>query len=133
MHPGASTVFAASFIASQAGAWQPRRMKRHTALLALLVVPVLSGCLAKTAVGVVTAPVRIASKGVDWATTSQSEADEKRGREIRRREEALGKVQRSYEKHRRQCENGDQRACDTARAEYDQMQQIMPSVPYEPR
>ena len=53
----------------------------------------LSGCLG-TVADVVTAPVKVAGKAVDLATTSQSEADEKRGREIRRREERLGKLER---------------------------------------
>lgn len=97
-------------------------MKRIALLAPVLLVPVLSGCLARAAVGVVTAPVRVASQAADWATTSQSEADEKRGRELRKREERVGKLQRSYDKHRRQCEDGDTAACDTARAEYDQIQ-----------
>ena len=42
----------------------------------------LSGCLAKTAVDVVTLPVKAVSAGVDAVTTSQKEADEKRGRAI---------------------------------------------------
>jgi len=103
------------------------------ALLATTIALALSGCLARTAVDVVTAPVRVASKAVDWTTTSQSEADEKRGREIRRREERVGKLQRSYEKHRRQCENGDQAACDVARAEYREIQDALPGLPREPR
>ena len=36
----------------------------------------LSGCIAKTALDVVTLPVKAASKTVDVMTTSQSEADE---------------------------------------------------------
>ncbi|PKP62485.1 MAG: hypothetical protein CVT87_06260, partial [Alphaproteobacteria bacterium HGW-Alphaproteobacteria-9] len=54
----------------------------------------LQGCLARAAVDVVTLPVKAASAGVDAATTSQSEADEKRGREIRKREERLGALER---------------------------------------
>ena len=50
----------------------------------------LQGCLAKTAISAVTLPVKVASSGVDMATTSQSEADQKRGREIRQREERVG-------------------------------------------
>ena len=65
------------------------------ALLVLLAAPALSGCvvgtIANTAVDVVTLPVKVASAGVDAATTSQSEADEKRGREIRKAEEERGK------------------------------------------
>ena len=54
------------------------------ALLLVLAAPlVLGGCLAKTALDVATAPVKIASRGVDLATTSQSEADETRGRSDR--------------------------------------------------
>ena len=57
----------------------------------------LQGCLAKTAVDVVTLPVKVASKGVDLATTSQSEADEKRGRELRKAEEKAGREAREAE------------------------------------
>jgi len=117
-------------------AWHgtPARMIRYrTAVLLPLVALSLSGCLARTAVGVVTAPVRVAAKGVDWATTSQSEADEKRGREMRRREEKLGKVQRSYDKHLRQCNDGNDTACDAARVDQQQIQELLPTVPYERR
>jgi hypothetical protein len=55
----------------------------------------LSGCvvgtIAKTAVDVATLPVKAVSAGVDAATTSQKEADEKRGREARRQDEERGK------------------------------------------
>jgi hypothetical protein len=65
------------------------------ALLILLLPAALTGCVvgavAKTAVDVVTLPVKVASAGVDAATTSQKEADEKRGRELRRRDEERGK------------------------------------------
>ena len=91
----------------------------------------LSACLG-TVADVVTAPVKVASKGVDLATTSQSEADEKRGREIRKREERLGQLERKYEKQLRQCEDGDRRACATARDTYAEMQQIIPTIPAEP-
>ena len=64
-------------------------------LLLLLAGLSLSGCvvgtLASTAVDVVTLPVRVASAGVDAATTSQSERDEKLGREIRKQDEARGR------------------------------------------
>ncbi len=61
----------------------------------------LGGCMAQTAVDLVTLPVKAASKTVDVLTTSQSEADEKRGREIRKREECMGKEQRRAERERR--------------------------------
>ena len=92
----------------------------------------LQGCLAKTAVDVVTLPVKVASSGVDMATTSQAEADQKRGREIRQREEQLGKLQRDYEKHIKHCGEGDRNACDQARETYAEMQVLMPSLPVEP-
>ena len=77
----------------------------------VLILPVLpfllSGCVvasvAGAAVDVVTLPVKVASTGVDAATTSQSEADEKRGREIRKAEETAGKEARAREKR---CRGG---------------------------
>jgi hypothetical protein len=69
-------------------------------------VPLLAGCvgtIAKTAVDVVTLPVKVASAGVDAATTSQSEADEKRGREIRKQEEERGRQLRLAEER---CRKG---------------------------
>ena len=69
-------------------------------LLALVPLILVTGCytVAKTAVDVVILPVKVVAKGVDLATTSQSEADEKRGRALRRAEEAAGKRQREWEK-----------------------------------
>jgi hypothetical protein len=67
----------------------------------LLLAPValsLSACVvgqvAETAVDVVTLPVKVASAGIDAATTSQSEADEKRGRELRKADEERGRQAR---------------------------------------
>ncbi len=69
-------------------------------LLALL-APALSACavgsLASTAVDVVTLPVKVVGAGVDAVTTSQSEADQKRGRDIREEEERLGRERRKLE------------------------------------
>ena len=70
----------------------------RNALLPLLLSPLLSGCVvgtvARTAVDVVTLPVKAASAGVDAVTTSQKEADEKRGRELRKQDEERGKLVR---------------------------------------
>ena len=103
--------------------------------LALFFAPasalLLSGCIS-TVADVVTAPVKVVSKGVDLATTSQSEADEKRGREIRRREEQLAKLERAYDKQLDECHEGNERACNEARETYAQMQQIIPTIPVEP-
>lgn len=68
-------------------------------LLTLLLVPTLSGCVvasvADAAVDIVTLPVDVAAKGVDLATTSQAEADQNRGREIRKAEEKAGREARA--------------------------------------
>ena len=62
----------------------------------------LSGCvvstLASTVVDVVTLPVKVVAKGVDLATTSQAEADQNRGRALRKAEEEAGKRQRLWDK-----------------------------------
>lgn len=68
---------------------------RFLPIAALAAPLLLGGCLAKAAVDVATAPVRIGSKAVDLATTSQSEADEKRGRELRRQDEERGQQARA--------------------------------------
>lgn len=66
----------------------------------------LSGCAAKaaidTAVGAAKLPVKIASAGVDAVVTTQAEADQKRGRQIRRQEECVGKEDRQARKQGRE-------------------------------
>ena len=66
--------------------------------LVLAALPLLSGCVigtvAHTAVDVVTLPVKVVSAGVDAATTSQSEADAKRGKELRKEDEERGRLAR---------------------------------------
>ena len=74
----------------------------------ILILPLaLGGCvvstIAKTAVDVVTLPVKVASAGVDAVTTSQKEADEKRGRELRKQDEERGKQARLAEER---CRKG---------------------------
>ena len=105
---------------------------RRLAFFALPLAAIsLGGCLS-TVADVVTAPVKVVSKGVDLATTSQSEADEKRGRELRKREERLGKLQREYDKQLKECQEGDRGACDEATDTYAEIQQILPTIPVEP-
>lgn len=64
-------------------------------VLVLLLPLGLSGCIvgtvAKTAVDIVTLPVKVASAGVDAVTTSQAEADQKQGRDARRADEERGR------------------------------------------
>lgn len=78
----------------------PYSISMRLILIALL-VPSLSACmvgtLASTAVDVVTLPVKVVGAGVDAVTTSQSEADEKRGRDVRREEERHGRERRLLE------------------------------------
>ena len=107
-------------------------MRRLSLVILASASTLLPGCLAKTAVDVVTAPVKVVSKGVDLATTSQSEADEKRGRELRRREARLAELERDYARQLDECEDGSRRACDKARDIYAEMQQIIPTIPVEP-
>ena len=92
----------------------------------------LPGCLAKTALDVATAPVRVAGKAVDLATTSQSEADEKRGRELRKREERLGKLEREYEKQSERCRDGRSDGCRQARELHAEIVALLPTIPAEP-
>lgn len=79
----------------------------------------LSGCIARTAVDVVTAPVRAGAQIVDWTTTSQDEADRALGRDVRRREEAIGRLERQRREAAADCEDGEERACERA-GELDQ-------------
>ena len=71
----------------------------------------LSGCL-NTLASVVTAPVKIAGKAADLATTSQSEADQTRGRRLREKEQRLGRLSRDRDRYTRDCQAGRQSACD---------------------
>ncbi|MBT0668842.1 hypothetical protein HT136_10740 [Novosphingobium profundi] len=104
-------------------------VSRSTLLVLALALPALSGCVVSTVADVATAPVRAVGQGVDWATTSQSEADEKRGRALRKNEEAIGKVQRRYEKNLRECDKGRQSACLDARDDYAELQQLRTRTP----
>ncbi len=69
-------------------------------LLILAVLPLLGGCVS-TAKTVVTAPFKVVGQGVDWATTSQDEADRNRGREMRKQEERERKERKEAEKEAR--------------------------------
>lgn len=71
-------------------------------ILPILLLP-LTGCIARTAVDIVTLPVRAVGAGVDAVTTSQSEADERRGRELRRAEEREGREARRREREERRA------------------------------
>lgn len=66
----------------------------------------LAGCVS-TAKTVVTAPFKAVGKGVDWATTSQDEADRNRGREMRKQEERDRKERKRAEKEWRRQQRDD--------------------------
>lgn len=70
--------------------------------LILVLSHLLTACLARTAIEIVTLPVKMVSAGVDAATTSQSEADERRGREMREEEERVGREARRRNRAARQ-------------------------------
>ena len=71
---------------------------RAMRLLAILPLLTLGGCvvgtIAEAAVDVAVLPVKAVSATVDAVTTSQSEADEKRGRELRKADEARAREER---------------------------------------
>jgi hypothetical protein len=74
-------------------------------LLILVPAPLLlGGCVvqqvAETAVAAASIPVKVVSEGVDAVTTSQSETDRRRGRQIREEEERLGREARQRERER---------------------------------
>lgn len=104
-------------------------MAGKTIIFAALASLTLSGCLARAAADVVTAPVKVVSKGVDLVTTSQSEADEKRGRAIRKREERLGQLDRRKAKMQKKCAKGKDDACEDVAAIDEEMERLM-SEPY---
>lgn len=86
---------------------------RTSAIIALSIGTglLLSGCIAKTAVDIVTAPVRAAAQVADWTTTSGDESDRARGRALREREEALGRLARQRDRYQSNCTRGDAAAC----------------------
>lgn len=79
-------------------------------ILAPIALLALGGC--RTAADVVTFPVKAVGKGVDWATTSQDEADRNYGRKMRKQEAAEGRAARKAAKEedkrrREEAENAE--------------------------
>ena len=89
-------------------------MRNMPLVLAVMSTFLLQGCVTSLVKNVVTAPVKIVSKTADVLTTSQSESDEKRGRELRKREENIGKLSRQRDEARGRCADGDKGACKKA-------------------
>lgn len=98
-------------------------------VLAPLALLALNGCVASALVDIATAPVRVAGKAVDLATTSQSEADERRGRELRQSEERYGKLAREQERERGRCRAGHSNACAKADEIAAEMAELRSEIP----
>jgi hypothetical protein len=81
-----------------------------SASLPFLLGGCIVGTVAKTAVDVATLPVKVVSSGVDAVTVSQAEADQKRGREIRKEEERRGREIRQMAER---CQRGKPLPTDT--------------------
>lgn len=83
-------------------------------MILLVATPLLlGGCIARTAVDIVTLPVRAMGAGVDALTTSQAEADQRRGRELREAEEREGREARRREREaRRACERAPENCAE---------------------
>lgn len=73
------------------------------AAIALLPLAV-SGCIARAAYNVVTAPVKAVGWTADKLTTSQAEEDEKRGRDLRREDERRGREAREAARRARETD-----------------------------
>lgn len=74
-------------------------------LAAIAALPLLcGGCIAKTAWDVATLPVKATGQAVDWATTSQEEADRNYGRKMRKQEAEEGRRLRREEQRRKREE-----------------------------
>ena len=78
-------------------------MTMRMAVLGVVMLSALGGCAVGLVKDVVTAPIKVGGAVIDVATTSQSEADEKRGRQLREREERIGKLMRKRDKYARDC------------------------------
>ena len=70
-------------------------------VLLLLLPLALGGCLVRTAADVVTMPVKAVGWTADKLTTSQSEADEKRGRALRKEDERRAKEEKRRQREER--------------------------------
>ena len=91
--------------------------RMRNALLILTALPLLTGCVvdtvAKTAVDVVSIPVKVAAAGVNAVVPNQKKADEKRGRELRKQDEERGKQVRMAQER---CRKGKALATDDCAA-----------------
>ncbi|HWW58185.1 MAG TPA: hypothetical protein VN047_14935 [Sphingopyxis sp.] len=82
-------------------------------IAAALTALLLAGCVSAVKT-VVTAPVKAVGQVADWSTTSQEESDRNRGRELRKREERVGKLSRDRDKAAQKCQRGNAEQCQRA-------------------
>jgi hypothetical protein len=93
-------------------------MSPHTRFL-LIALAALPPLLSASNASAGPAPLGIAS----------SDVDAKHEREVRRHEARIDHLQRSYDHHSAQCMHGEEEACEKARIEYGEMQDLRPLVP----
>jgi len=93
-------------------------------IVAALSLPLLTGCVSAVKT-VVTAPVKAVGQVADWSTTSQDEADRNRGREMRKREEQIGKLSRQRDKAGEKCRDGQQDQCQRAEVLEHEIEAVM--------
>ncbi|WP_137753983.1 hypothetical protein [Sphingopyxis sp. L1A2A] len=93
-------------------------------IIALTALPLLTGCISAVKT-VVTAPVKAVGQVADWTTTSQDESDRNRGREMRQREEQLGKLSRQRDKAAEKCRDGNEEQCQRAEVLEHEIEALM--------
>ena len=93
-------------------------------IIAVAALPLLSGCISAVKT-VVTAPVKAVGQVADWTTTSQDESDRNRGREMRKREEQLGKLSRQRDKAAEKCRDGNEDQCQRAEVLEHEIEAVM--------
>jgi uncharacterized protein YceK len=93
-------------------------------IIVVAALPLLTGCVSAVKT-VVTAPVKAVGQVADWTTTSQDEADRNRGREMRKREEQLGKLARERDKAAEKCRDGKAEQCERAEVLEHEIEAVM--------
>ncbi len=93
-------------------------------ILAMLTAPLLAGCVSAVKT-VVTAPVKAVGQVADWSTTSQDESDRNRGRDMRKREEQMGKLSRQRDKAAEKCRDGNAEQCQRAEVLEHEIEALM--------
>lgn len=93
-------------------------------ILAAMAAPLLAGCISAVKT-VVTAPVKAVGQVADWSTTSQDESDRNRGREMRKREEQMGKLSRQRDKAAEKCRDGKADQCQRAEVLEHEIEALM--------